>query len=73
MLVSFKKLAPQSKIWIYQSNKKITEEEKEFIIPKTQSFLLDWTAHGNTLEAGMEILYDQFIIIGVNEDLNEAS
>ncbi len=73
MLVSFKKLAPQSKIWIYQSNKKFNEDDKEFIIQKTESFLVDWIAHGNTLEAGVEILYDQFIIIGVNEGVNDAS
>jgi len=73
MLVPFKKLDSQSKIWIYQSSKKLNQEEKDFIIEKTQSFLVDWTAHGNTLEAGIEIFYDQFIIIGVSESTNEAS
>jgi hypothetical protein len=73
MLVSFKKLAPQSKIWIYQSGKILSEEEKEFVTQKTEAFIVDWTAHGHTLEAGVEILYDQFIIIGVNEDINDAS
>lgn len=73
MLVSFEKLDPQSKIWIYQSSKKLNQEEKDFIIEKTKSFLVDWTAHGNSLEAGIEISYDQFIIIGVSEATNEAS
>ena len=73
MLVPFEKLDPQSKIWIYQSNKKLGEAEKEFVIKNTASFLVDWTAHGNSLEAGVQVLYDQFIIIGVNETINEAS
>lgn len=73
MLVPFEKLDRQSKIWIYQSSKKLNEEEKKFIIEKTESFLVDWTAHGNSLEAGMAIYYDQFIIIGVSEATNEAS
>ncbi len=73
MLVSFEKLDPQSKIWIYQSSKKLNEEEKDYIIEKTKIFLVDWTAHGNTLESSIKISYDQFIIIGVSEATNEAS
>lgn len=73
MLVPFETLAAQSKIWIYQSNKKLDEAEKDFIIQSTEKFLADWTAHGNSLQAGVEIAYDQFIIIGVNEAVNEAS
>lgn len=73
MLIPFEKLDPQSKIWIYQSDKKFNEVEKEFITKKTESFLVEWTAHGQSLEAGFQILYDQFIIIGVNEAINDAS
>jgi len=73
MLVPFEKLAPDSKIWIYQSNKKLDQSEQEFIQKQTEPFLIEWTAHGNSLQAGMQILHDQFIIIGVNEDVNEAS
>ena len=73
MLVSFEKLDPDSRIWIYQSSKKLNEEEKEFMRDKTEQFLIEWTAHGHDLEAAMKILYDQFLIIGVNESLNEAS
>ncbi|MCK5371856.1 MAG: hypothetical protein KAQ62_25020 [Cyclobacteriaceae bacterium] len=73
MLVPFEKLDPQSKIWIYQSGRKFNEAEKEFITKKTEFFLTEWTAHGHSLEAGMQIVYDQFIIIGVSEAVNEAS
>lgn len=73
MLVPFEKLAPDSKIWIYQSNKKLDQAEQEFIRKQTEPFLIEWTAHGDSLQAGMQILHDQFVIIGVNEDVNEAS
>lgn len=73
MLVSFEKLDPQSKIWIYQSDKVLDQSEQDFVIKKTESFLKEWTAHGNSLQAGVQIRYDQFIIIGVNEAFNEAS
>ena len=73
MLVPFEKLDPGSRIWIYQSNKKFTEEEKDLIRKETESFLIEWTAHGFTLESSMQILYNQFLVIGVNESANEAS
>ena len=73
MLVPFEKLSSDSKIWIYQSDKTLSKTEAENIKKKTEIFLTEWTAHGQSLQAGMQILHDQFIIIGVNESVNEAS
>lgn len=73
MIVPFNELEPESKIWIYQSGRKLTLEEQQFIMEKTRLFLSDWTAHGQKLRAGVDIFYDQFIVIGVNEAVNEAS
>lgn len=73
MNVPFENLDPNSRIWIYQSTRKLNSEEQKFILENTQRFLEEWTAHGNDLQAGVKIHYDQFIIIGVNEAVNEAS
>lgn len=73
MNVSFIDLGPESRIWIYQSSRKLSPEEQQFITEKTGVFLTEWTAHGNELQAGMNIFYDRFIVIGVNEAANEAS
>ena len=73
MHVPFENLSADSKIWIYQSSRKLSEEEKDFIIFNTEAFLDEWTAHGNSLHAGVKVEHDQFIIVGVNENANEAS
>ncbi len=73
MLVSFESLSPNSRIWIYQSSRVLTPEEQSILQSETEAFLIEWTAHGQTLRAGMRIEFDQFLIIGVNEDVNEAS
>jgi hypothetical protein len=73
MNVPFEKLGPESRIWIYQSDRKLSNDEQEFILNNTCRFLEAWTAHGNDLQAGVQILFDQFIVIGVNEAVNEAS
>ncbi len=73
MNIPFSNLSPESRIWVYQSNRKLTSDEKDFIINKAELFLTEWTAHGHDLQAGVEIIHDQFIVIGVNEAVTEAS
>jgi hypothetical protein len=73
MNISFNELGPESRIWIYQSNRKLSPDEQQFITEKTSVFLEEWTAHGNELQAGVSVFYDRFIVIGVNEGANEAS
>jgi len=73
MNVPFENLGPESRIWIYQSSRKFSKEESKFILENTRRFLDAWTAHGNGLQAGVTIQYDQFIILGVNEAVSDAS
>ena len=73
MITEFKNLPDDSRIWIYQSNRKLSDEEVSEITTKTESFLEQWTAHGQNLEAGFEIKYNRFIVIGLNQENASAS
>lgn len=73
MLVEFEKLPEESRVWVYQSNRKLSEEEVSGIQKETAEFLTKWTAHGANLEAGFEIKYNRFIILGLNQDRVSAS
>ncbi len=73
MLVPFSNLPDESRIWIYQANRKLSEEEVLFVNQKTEAFLTQWTAHGANLEAGFEIKHDRFIVIGLNQENASAS
>ena len=46
MLVDFENLPEDSRIWIYQANRKLSGEEVEMINEKAKAFLVNWTAHG---------------------------
>ena len=59
--------SPQSKVWIYQSNRKFTSVEENEILQKLESFTEAWKAHGNELLAKAEIRYGFFIILTVDE------
>lgn len=73
MYVPFSELPEHSRVWIYQSNRRFTEEEIVSVSSKTQVFLENWTAHGTGLQAGFEIKYERFIVIAVNQDEQSAT
>jgi hypothetical protein len=73
MLVDFKDLPDDSRIWIYQSNRKFSEDEIAAISGKAEEFLIEWTAHGAALEAGFEVKHSRFIVMGLNQANASAS
>jgi len=73
MLVDFKTLPDHSRIWIYPSNRKFSDEEVSQLQTQLSEFLTQWTAHGSALEAGFEIKYNRFIVIGLNQENASAS
>ena len=70
MIVDFKTMPDDSRIWIYQSNRDFNELEIGIINDKTISFLDNWQAHGKDLECSYSIIDKRFIIIAVNESFN---
>lgn len=68
MYVPFESLPPESKIWIYQSNRKFSDDEFASIENDLKSFLENWAAHGTGLEASYQLKYNRFIIIAVNQE-----
>lgn len=73
MLTDFKNLPDNARIWIYQANRKLSDDEVAAMTEKTNTFLEQWTAHGADLEAGFEIKYNRFIVIGLNQANASAS
>ena len=68
MYVPFESLPPESKIWIYQSSRKFSDDEFASIENDLKSFLENWAAHGTGLEASYQLKYNRFIIIAVNQE-----
>lgn len=69
----FNSLPDSSRVWIYQSNRNLTDEEADAIREKTVVFLNDWKAHGAALKAVADILYNRFLIIMVDEHTASAT
>ena len=73
MLVSFDKLPLNSRVWVYSSNRKFIQKEIISIRKDLENFLSNWTSHNQNLESGFELRYDRFIIIAVNQEINNTS
>lgn len=73
MYVPFETLPEESRIWIYQSNRKFSDTEIAEIEKDLVEFLTNWSAHGSSLEASYQIKYNRFIIIAINQDVHPAT
>jgi hypothetical protein len=62
-----------SRVWVYQANRKLSDAETAQIQEATDGFVTGWTAHNNQLKAGAEIRYNRFIILIVDEGQAGAS
>jgi len=73
MFIPFDNLPDQARIWIYQSDRRISPEQQELIESALIDFASDWKAHGQPLEASFTVLNNYFVVIGVNEEKAGAS
>lgn len=73
MLVPFDTLPEESKIWIYQSNRKFSDDEITEIHVDLENFIENWAAHGTSLAASYLLKYNRFIILAVNQEVQMAT
>lgn len=73
MFLPFDTLPEESKIWIYQSNRKFSDDEILDIENELKLFLENWSSHGQDLEASFVTRYNRFIIIAVNQEVQPAT
>lgn len=73
MLIPFDQMPKTARIWIYQADRSLTEAQQKAITQTTSQFVDQWAAHGNPLKSAFQLLYDQFLVIAVDESYNEAS
>jgi len=73
MYIEYKNLPQNSRVWIYQSDRKFTAKEIEFISVRAKDFINQWTRHGDDLKGSFTFKYNQFLVLAVDESFNTVS
>src|SRR5579872_5523837 len=62
-----------SRVWIYQSDKELTDKQASGLLDLLNNFAAEWTAHNHQLKAKAEVRYNRFLILIVDESQAGAS
>ena len=66
-------LADHARVWIYPSNRPFSEREQLVLTSQINGFVYEWAAHGRDLLASGGVLFNQFIVLAVDEQKTGAS
>ena len=73
MYTEYKNLPDNSRVWIYQANRELSNEEVSQIQAKAVDFINTWTRHGDDLKGSFTVKYNQFLVIAVDESFDNVS
>lgn len=72
-MIDFRNMPPHSRTWIYQSGREFSKQETAEIKIRSTQFIDQWTSHGKTMNAAIELIYNRFIVVCVDEQTAPAS
>jgi hypothetical protein len=70
---TIKNMPPEARVWVFQSTRNLSAAEVSAIENSGLSFVTEWSAHGASLKASFNVLYNRFIVIAVDEMQATAS
>ncbi|MFC2175707.1 ABC transporter ATPase [Bacteroidota bacterium] len=72
-LEAFNGFAPNSRTWVYQASRNLTNAEAVEVKQLASNFAAQWKSHGAPLKAVADVLYNRFLVMMVDEDAGSAS
>jgi hypothetical protein len=67
-MTDYNNLAPGSRVWIFQADRELTDEENKAISNELLQFVENWLSHGSLLKAHYKLLHNRFIVFFADED-----
>ncbi len=71
--VNFDLLPPESRVWVFASDRPLEGDEANLLLDEVDGFLAQWKAHGAPLRSAREWRHDRFLAIGVDPTAEQAS
>lgn len=66
-MTPFESLHPDSRIWLYQSDRDLNESEVHTFNVLSETFLENWESHGQPVKGGIKLLHNRFILVYIDE------
>lgn len=63
MLVEWKKLAPESKVWIFTQAEALSNQQQRAVSKALETFIQNWLSHHADLKAAYQIIAGYFIVL----------
>lgn len=73
MFVPFQSLPAHARIWIYQADRHLTNEDQKQISQHLEKFCEGWNAHQQPLRTSFNIARNRFLVLGADEDYHLPS
>jgi hypothetical protein len=70
---SFENMPDHARVWIYVSDRELSQEEAAHAREETRRFVQQWSAHGSSLLAAGDLIHQRFLILAVDESQAGAS
>ena len=67
------KLAPHSRVWVFQANRFLSADEEKKINDTMNEFMPQWASHGNELYGDFALAESLFLIVGADEKKSPTS
>jgi len=72
-LNTFATFPDHARTWVYQCSRELTPDEAEAVKAMAREFVAGWKAHGQPLRVGVDVLFERFLIMMVDENAAYAS
>lgn len=69
----YESLSPESRVWIYQSNRPLSLIEASALNEELEAFARSWTSHNQQLKSFAKVFHEHFIVLMVDETMAGAS
>ncbi|MDZ7899919.1 MAG: hypothetical protein U5N85_18080 [Arcicella sp.] len=73
MLIPFDKMPDYARVWVYQTDRNLSDAEAQYIQQTLDFQINNWAAHGAALVGAAAVLHNRFVIVSVDENHNQAS
>jgi hypothetical protein len=71
--VDFSQLPERARVWVFASDRPLTEDESAKLLSEVDGFLSQWKAHGAPLRSARDWRERRFLAIGIDPTVEQAS